>query len=141
MFTYVESGREEKKNGKVRETEEVEGFQKRWLFTRLNGRGSSKGARRPPPLIPALNTAISTSQLHSTIPHFKGKISLGRLFDELASRTAVQMENNATFAHGRSNFLPLLLFDSPLIPGTRKFPFISRPAPEEMSLPFSLKNF
>lgn len=39
-----------------------------------------EGGRRPPPLIPPLNTAISTSQLHSAIPHFKGKISVRTTF-------------------------------------------------------------
>lgn len=54
-----------------------------------------EGARQPPPLIPPLNTVISTSQLHSAIPHFKGKISvrsgrlsLSRLFDELADNSS-----------------------------------------------------
>lgn len=63
-----------------------------------------EGGRRPPPLIPPLNTAISTSQLHSAIPHFKGKISvrtgrrlsLHRLFSTSSEITTARMENNAT---------------------------------------------
>lgn len=78
-------------------------FRERQLFTRLNGRGSSKGARHPqPPLIPPLNTAISTAVSIRPFRILKGKFRFirGRLFfffpGLFGPRTA-QMENNATF--------------------------------------------
>lgn len=90
----------EKKERKREGDREREVFQKRPAIYETEWKRVLEGARRPPPLIPPLNIAISTSQLHSAIPHFKGKISgrlsLHRLYDELASRTPARMENNAT---------------------------------------------
>lgn len=88
-----------KGSDKEGEKERERSFRKRPAIYETEWKRVLEGTRRPPPLIPPLNIAISTSQLHSAIPHFKGKISgrlsLHRLFDELASRTPARMENNA----------------------------------------------
>ena len=85
-----------------------------------------EGVRRPPPLIPPLNTAISTSQL-SIRPFriLKGKFQLVRgptfsrfrLFIPTRPRTTTQMENNATFC-----FWQLVLSAEPSLVSSKNYP-------------------
>lgn len=101
--TWAKEKKQQRRERKRERGREREVFQKRPAIYETEWKRVLEGARRPPPLIPPLNIAISTSQLHSAIPHFKGKIS-GRLSlrtdyteEELASRTTpARMENNAT---------------------------------------------
>lgn len=78
-------------------------FQKRRLFTRLNGRGSSTGRGRGPatPHSGPESTAISTAGSIRPFRILKGKFQFVRadffLPEDYSRRTAAQMENNATF--------------------------------------------